>query len=133
MYRRSSFRGRSCCYSNTRKFIPGRHIVGRMDRPDMEALEPRGLFMTSLPSSRRICAVEEVSLTTKICGFIAEQLGVDVKGITTNSHFCDDLGLDLLDVIELTILLEHHLTNVRIKDEVGQMEFVGDLIGQLRQ
>jgi acyl carrier protein len=122
----------SCRYSNSPKFIPGRHIIGRINRPDTEALEPGGLFMTSLSSSRRISTVEEVSLATKICVFIAEQLHVDVKGITTNSHFSDDLGLDLLDVIELTILLENHLTNVRIEDTAGQMEFVGDLICQLR-
>jgi acyl carrier protein len=104
-----------------------------MNRPDMDALERGGLFMTSLPPARPISAGEEVFLATKVCLFIADQLGVDVKGITASSHFSDDLGLDLLDVIELTILLEDHLANVRIKDDVGQMEFVGDLIGQLRQ
>ena len=88
--------------------------------------------MTSLLSSRPIGAVEEASLTNTICVFIAEQLGVDVKGITTSSHFSDDLGLDLLDVIELTIRLEDHFTNVRIKDEAGQIEFVGDLIRRMR-
>ena len=89
--------------------------------------------MNSLPFSRRISALEEVSLTNKICTFIAEQLGVDVEGITINSHLSDGLGLDLLDVIELTILLEDEFTNGRIKNDAGQMEFVGDLIRQLRQ
>jgi acyl carrier protein len=77
--------------------------------------------MNSLPFSRRISALEEVSLTNKICTFIAEQLGVDVEGITINSHLSDDLGLDLLDVIELTILLEDEFTNGRIKNDAGQM------------
>jgi acyl carrier protein len=89
--------------------------------------------MNSLPFSRRISALEEVSLINKICTFIAEQLGVDVEGITINSHLSDDLGLDLLDVIELTILLEDEFTNGRIKNDAGQMEFVGDLIRQLGQ
>jgi acyl carrier protein len=84
--------------------------------------------MNNLTLTRRISALKEASLTSKIRAFIAEHLSVDVESITADSHFSDDLGLDLLDVVELTILLEDQFTKGCATDEAVQMEFVGDLI-----
>jgi len=84
--------------------------------------------MDSVTLSRRISALKEASLASKICTFIAEYLSVDVESITTDSHLSDDLGLDLLDVVELTILLEDQFTRGDVTNETVQIEFVGDLI-----
>jgi acyl carrier protein len=67
-------------------------------------------------------------LAIKIRTVIAEHLRVDVDSIGVDSHFRDDLGLDLLDVVELTILLEEELVNREITDANEELEFVGDLI-----
>ena len=87
--------------------------------------------MNSLTLTRRISALQEASLTSRIRAFIAEHLSVDVESITTDSHLSDDFGLDLLDIVELTILLEDQFTNgdgTDEADEAVQIEFVGDLI-----
>jgi acyl carrier protein len=60
--------------------------------------------------------------------FIAEHLDVDAASISADSHLWDDLGLDLLDVVELTILLEDEFAPGQVTDAGGEMELVGDLI-----
>ena len=60
---------------------------------------------------------------------IANQLGVDVKRVTDEAHFTDDLGADWLDRLELMIVIEDRFANLVITDEdVDQIEVVGDLI-----
>jgi acyl carrier protein len=60
---------------------------------------------------------------------IANQLGVDVKRVTDEAHFTDDLGTDWLDRLELMIVIEDRFADVEITDEeVDQLEVVGDLI-----
>ena len=60
---------------------------------------------------------------------IANQLGVDVKRVTDEAHFTDDLGADWLDRLELLIVIEDRFADVVITDEdVDQLEVVGDLI-----
>src|SRR5262245_33498044 len=60
---------------------------------------------------------------------IANQLGVDVKRVTDEAHFTDDLGADRLDRLELMIVIEDRFADVVITDEdVDQLEVVGDLI-----
>jgi acyl carrier protein len=67
-------------------------------------------------------------LAKRIRGCIAERAGVDINSISVDSHFRDDLGLDLFDVIELMIMLEEKLTIGESPDEADQIELVGDLI-----
>jgi acyl carrier protein len=84
--------------------------------------------MSILTLSRRTSSSEGGILAIKIRTVIAEHLRVDVDSIGVDSHFRDDLGLDLLDVVELTILLEEELVNREITDANEELEFVGDLI-----
>jgi acyl carrier protein len=84
--------------------------------------------MSILTLSRRTSSSEGGILAIKIRTFIAEHLRVDVDSIGVDSHFRDDLGLDLLDVVELTILLEEELVNREITDANEELEFVDDLI-----
>jgi acyl carrier protein len=84
--------------------------------------------MSILTLSRRTSSSEGGILAIKIRTFIAEHLRVDVDSIGVDSHFRDDLGLDLLDVVELTILIEEELVNREITDANEELEFVDDLI-----
>ena len=59
---------------------------------------------------------EEETLVAKIRTFIAQHLRVDLDSISIDSHFRDDLGLDLLDTVELTILIEKEFVNREIAD-----------------
>ena len=63
---------------------------------------------------------------------IAKQLGVDIESVTTETHFTNDLGADLLDRVELMLAIEDHFVGVDITDDdVEQIEVVGDLIRRL--
>jgi acyl carrier protein len=73
----------------------------------------------------------KADLLTKIRTVLAAHFGVDVKYITPDSHFANDLGLDWLDTIELIILVEEQFPNLEIVER-WQIASVADLIRQIR-
>ena len=90
-----------------------------------------GLIMTiaSLKWSQKATATREVLASNDVRTLIANQLGVDVKRVTDEAHFTDDLGADWLGRLELMIVIEDRFADVVITDEeVDQLEVVGDLI-----
>ena len=85
--------------------------------------------ITSLKSSQKATATSEVLAFLDVRTLIANQLGVDVKRVTDEAHFTDDLGADWLDRLELMIVIEDRFADVEITDEdIDQLEVVGDLI-----
>jgi acyl carrier protein len=87
-----------------------------------------GLVMTNR-RGQKTTAMREVLASNDVRTLIANQLGVDVKRVTDEAHFTDDLGADWLDRLELMIAIEDRFPNVVITDEdVDQIEVVGDLI-----
>ena len=73
--------------------------------------------------------MREVLASNDIRTVIANHLGVDVKRVTDDAHFTDDLGADRLDRLELMIAIEDRFPDVIITDEdVDQIEVVGNLI-----
>ena len=85
--------------------------------------------ITSLKSSQKATATSEVLASLDVRTVIANQLGVDVKRVTDEAHFTDDLGADWLDRLELMIVIEDRFADVEITDEdIDQLEVVGDLI-----
>ena len=87
------------------------------------------MTIASLKSSQKATAMREVLASNDVRTLIANQLGVDVKRVTDEAHFTDDLGADWLDRLELMIVIEDRFANVVITDEdVDQIEVVGDLI-----
>jgi acyl carrier protein len=83
----------------------------------------------SLKSSQKTRAMREVLASNDVRTLIANQLGVDVKRVTDEAHFTDDLGADWLDRLELMIVIEDRFANVVMTDEdVDQLEVVGDLM-----
>jgi acyl carrier protein len=63
---------------------------------------------------------------------VAKQLGVDLEFVTSETHFTNDLGADLLDRVELMLAIEAKFAGVEITDDdVEQIQVVGDLIRHL--
>jgi hypothetical protein len=62
-----------------------------------------GLVMTiaSLKSSQKATTTKDVLASNDVRTLIANQLGVDIKRVTDEAHFTDDLGADWLDRLEL--------------------------------
>ena len=78
-------------------------------------------------------AREEVLGTKDVRTLIAHQLGVDVKRVTDEAHFANDLGADWLDRLELMIEIEAQFPAVEFTDDdVDQIDVVGDLIRHLK-
>jgi acyl carrier protein len=81
------------------------------------------MTIASLKSSRKVVAFNDVRAV------IAHQLDVDIKRVTDEARFTDDLGADWLDRLELMIVIEDQFADVVITNEdVDQIEVVGDLI-----
>ena len=88
--------------------------------------------MTSLASPSS--TLKEGFLASKIRARIAEYVGVDVECINDDSHLSEEFGLELLDIIELTILLEEQVdAEGEVTNEPNQIEFVGDLIRNIER
>ena len=63
---------------------------------------------------------------------VAKQLRVDIEFVTSETHFTNDLGADLLDRVELMLAIEAQFAGVEITDDdVEQIQLVGDLIRHL--
>src|SRR5262249_61982700 len=77
-----------------------------------------GLIMTitSLKWSQKPTATREVLASNDVRTLIANQLGVDVKRVTDEAHFTDDLGADWLDRRELMIVFEERFGDAGITD-----------------
>ena len=54
----------------------------------------------------------EVLASNDVRTLIANQLGVDVKRVTDEAHFTDDLGADWLDRLELMIVIEDRFADI---------------------
>ena len=63
---------------------------------------------------------------------VSEQLGVDIEFVTSEAHFANDLGADLIDRVELMLAIEDRFSGVEITDDdIEQIQVVGDLVQHL--
>ena len=70
----------------------------------------------------------------KLKAVIADQLGVDEDIITMETHFQDDLGVDSLDIVELTMAMEEEFGLDEMSEEdLAQVVTVGDLVRYIQQ
>ena len=87
------------------------------------------MTIASLKIDLNATARKEVLAAKDVRTLIARQLGIDVKRVTDEAHFSNDLGADWLDRLELMIVIEDRFVDVVITDvDVDQLEVVGDLI-----
>jgi acyl carrier protein len=67
-----------------------------------------------------------------VCSLVSEQLGVDIEFVTSETHFANDLGADLIDRVELMLAIEDRFSGVEITDnDIEQIQIAGDLIQHL--
>jgi len=71
------------------------------------------MTIASLRSSQKATATREVLASNDVRTLIANHLGVDVKRVTDEAHFTDDLGADWLDRLELMIVIEDRFADVQ--------------------
>ena len=68
----------------------------------------------------------------KLKALIAEQLGVDAETITLEAAFVEDLGVDSLDLVELSMALEDEFGIEEMAEEdMANIKTVGDLVEYL--
>jgi acyl carrier protein len=71
-------------------------------------------------------------ILNKLKALIAEQLGVDADTITLEAAFVEDLGVDSLDLVELSMALEDEFGIEEMAEEdMANIKTVGDLVEYL--
>ena len=69
----------------------------------------------------------------KVKEIIAKELEVDVKNLTPEAKFIEDLGADSLDIVELVMALEEEF-GLDIPDEdADKLKTVGDAMKYLQE
>ena len=70
----------------------------------------------------------------KLQSLIADQLGVDGSGITMDTNFEEDLGVDSLDIVALSLALEEEFDIGEMSEEdLASIKTVGDLVRYLQK
>ena len=69
----------------------------------------------------------------KLQTLIADQLGVDGNSITMDTNFEEDLSVDSLDIVELSMALEEEFDIGEMSEEdLATIKTVGDLVNYLQ-
>jgi acyl carrier protein len=59
---------------------------------------------------------------------------VDIEFVTSEAHFANDFGADLIDRVELMLAIEDRFSGIEITDDdIEQIQIVGDLIQHLNK
>ena len=64
----------------------------------------------------------------KLCGIIADVLGIDAAEITTDTTFEDDLGADSLDIAQIVMGIEEEFGLEVDLDSIGKITTVGEAL-----
>lgn len=68
------------------------------------------------------------SVSERVIGIVADQLGVEKEKITRETSFVNDLGADSLDTVELVMELEEEF-DINIPDDAAEkIQTVGQAI-----
>ena len=64
----------------------------------------------------------------RLCAILSEQFSISEDSITMDTTFIDDLGVDSLDVVELTMAIEEAFDVPEFDDNlIAELITVGDL------
>lgn len=70
----------------------------------------------------------------KLAKMIADQLGVEESSLTPETNFKDDLGVDSLDIVELSMALEDEYDIGEMSEEdLASIVTIGDLVSYLQR
>ena len=96
--------------------------------------ESGGLIMNIGSSTplQQVTPLKECFSINDVRTLVAKQLRVDIEFVTSETHFTNDLGADLLDRVELMLVIEDKFAGVETTDDdVEQIQVVADLIRHL--
>ena len=69
-----------------------------------------------------------IMIFERLCAILAEQFSINENSITMDTTFVDDLGVDSLDVVELTMAIEESFDVPEFDDAlIAELVTVGDL------
>jgi acyl carrier protein len=81
---------------------------------------------------QQLMPLKECFSVNDVRTLVAKQLRVDIEFVTSETHFMNDLGADLLDRVEMMLAIEDQFAGVEITDDdVQQIQVVGDLVQHL--
>ena len=70
----------------------------------------------------------ESEIESAVIKVVAEKMGVDEDGISSDTRFTEDLNADSLDTVELVMDIEDEF-EIAIGDEVaGKLQTIGDVV-----
>ena len=70
----------------------------------------------------------------KLKELISEQMGIEAGSIAMESNFEEDLGVDSLDIVELSMALEEEFDIGEMGEEdLANIKTVGDLVNYLQK
>ena len=69
----------------------------------------------------------------RVKAVIVDQLGADESAITPEASFVDDLGADLLDIVELIMGLETEFDLEIPDEEAEKIRTVGDAVNYIKE
>lgn len=72
-----------------------------------------------------------MEIASNVKEIVAEQLGVDLAGISDTSSFVDDLDADSLAVVELVLAFEERFDIVIPEAQTENIKTVGDAIAYI--
>jgi acyl carrier protein len=64
----------------------------------------------------------------KLLQILAEQLDMEVEELTDDKSFTDDLDMDSLDMVEMTVELEQELGVSFEQEKLAEIKTIGDLV-----
>ena len=67
-------------------------------------------------------------ISQKVVEIIKDRLNQDVKNITPEASFANDLGADSLDTVELIMAFEDEFGVSLPDEEIASMKTVGDIV-----
>lgn len=68
----------------------------------------------------------------KVLQILEEQLSIDVSGVTDETSFSDDLGIDSLDLFEVVTALEDEFSIEIPQEDLEGLKTVGDVVEYLQ-
>ena len=69
----------------------------------------------------------------KLLQILADQLDMEVEELTDDKSFTDDLDMDSLDMVEMTVELEQELGVSFEQEKLAEIKTIGDLVDLIEQ
>lgn len=75
--------------------------------------------------------VNNTDILNAIAKIVEEVIGVDSAEVTTEKSFTDDLDIDSLSMVEITVQVEDRFEIQILDDQVAELRTVGDMVSHI--